>query len=366
MNSHKRSPFLIVFYLLSICMISFMAPAQQLDESVMKAYELRMDGKADAALDLLQQNLVADAENAAVWYERARTQDHIALGNPGSMMETMEESRDAAEKAAALEPDNLIYAIYKAKALGKVVYIALHQNAPDTQEKVQRMLAAYERVLELKPDYHEARLALVEYLKLLPPDKGGDAAKAEEHTTKLEKADVVLGAQARDLMLQDDADRVAFWKTVLDGNPDNADVIERLGKACLYADQTEKGIDYLEQAIQMDQDKNTVHLDIARHFMYQAMRDRSKLNALLPRIEAGYQAYLESTPEPVKPMKAYAIGGLSRVLFPAGQRERADELQVMAMTLDPNYSKATGIPDQNLFIPPSEIPHGFSYFSRPY
>ena len=224
-------------------------------KTAQEAYELRLGGNADAAQEMLEKAVVAEPDNAMAWYELARTKTHIGLGNPRSMIEGMKAIQTAAEKAAELEPDNLIYAVWKAKARGTGAYIALKQQAPDAKEKIQEYVSAYEQVLKLKPDYHEARLALVEYLKMLPPEQGGDPEKAEIYAKELEKADAVLGAQAREMMLPEGTDTIAFWQKVLENNPDNADVLDRLGKACFYDDKAEQGIKYLKKAIELDAGK---------------------------------------------------------------------------------------------------------------
>ncbi|MBC8206248.1 MAG: hypothetical protein ISR85_04145 [Kiritimatiellales bacterium] len=334
--------------------------------TVQEAYELRLGGNADAALEMLEQTVATEPGNAEAWYELARTKIHIGLGNPQTMMEAMKEAQTVAETAAKIEPDNLIYAIFKSKACGTGAYIALHQDGPNAKETVQRALDAYEQVLQLKPDYHEAKLALVEFLNWLPPEKGGDLDKAEKYTKELEKADAVFGAQARELMMPEGSDLIAFWQKVLAQHPDNADVLDRLGKACFYEDKPEQGIEYLKKAIQLDAGKNTLHLDIARYYMYQAMQDQSKLEALAPKMEEAYLAYLESKPAPVIPMRAYAKFSLGRIKSHMGDTEPANKLREKANALDPNCSKASGIPDQNLYIPPDQIPHGFVYFSRPF
>ena len=347
-------------------LIAMMAGLPSIAKTVQEAYELRLGGNADAALVLLEQAVATEPGNAEAWYELARTKTHIGLGNPRSIMEAMKQNQAAAEKAAKLEPDNLIYAVYKAKACGTGAYIALQRQAPDAKNKIQEFISSYEHVLELKPDYHEARLSLVEYLKMVPPEKGGDPVKAERYAKELEEADAVLGAQAREMMLPEDTDVIAFWQTVLKDNPGNADVLERLGKACLYEDKDERGIKYIKETIRLNPAKNILYLDIARYYMYQTMRDRNKLQTLAPKMDEAYMAYVDSSPKPIPSMLAYAKGSLARIKSHAGDKEVADKLDKEARSLDPNYSKATGIPDQNLFIPPDQIPRGFVYFTRPF
>lgn len=337
------------------------------DPIVQKAYALRISGKADDAKALLEQAVSEDPANAEAWYELARTTAHIGLGAGGrGAGDFVEEQYKAIEQAAEQDPDNVIYAIYKANACMLRAYIPLMRQQPDAGEKVKEAVAAYEAVLRLKPDYHEAKLHLVELLKMVPPDMGGDPAKAEQYAEELEKADAVYGAMAREMMLPDDADRIAFWKKVLEENTDNADVLERLGKAYLYEQKEDEGIPYLNEAMRIDPGKATLHLDIGRHYMYQAMRDRGKLASLAPKIEEAFNAYLQSKPEPINPIKAWAKGHLAMVEFQTGDKESGDKLRKEAETLDPNYSKATAIPGKILFTPPDEIPRGFSYFSRPF
>ncbi len=64
-------------------------------------------------------------------------------------------------------------------------------------------------------------------------------------------------------------------------------------------------------------------------------------------------------------MHAYALGVQSKYQSFLGHKEQADALLKQAQTLDPNFSKATGLPGPDLFTPPDEISHNHRYFFRP-
>ncbi|HEY5621017.1 MAG TPA: tetratricopeptide repeat protein [Pontiella sp.] len=339
--------------------------AAEFNQTVQQAYELRIQGKADAAETLLTGYLSENPTQAAAWYELARTRHHIGLGNPRTMIEGIDEQWKAIEQAVRNDPDNIIYAFYKAHAGSLRAYASFKMQKPDVRDRLEEAIAAYEAVLRLKPDFHEAKLQLIETLNA-PADIGGNPAKAEMYTKELEEADPVFGAMAREIIMPDDADYIAFWTEVLENNRNNTDVLERLGKAYLYKNQPEQGIEYLKEAIRMDAGKNSLHLDIGRYYMYQAMRDPQSLEASAPKIEEAFNAYLQSKPDPINPMKAYVKYHLSAIRQHMGDTDAAVQLRNEAEALDPNGSKATGVPSPILFTPPNELPRVFTYYSRPF
>ena len=71
--------------------------------------------------------------------------------------------------------------------------------------------------------------------------------------------------------------------------------------------------------------------------------------------------YIES--KPIHPMLAYALGVRGKFKFFLGDQEQGQVLFKEAEALDPYFSKATGAPRADLFIPPEEISenHQISY-----
>jgi tetratricopeptide (TPR) repeat protein len=225
------------------------------------------------------------------------------------------------------------------------------------------VVSAYEAVLSLKPDYHEAALYMVEILGA-PEDMGGDHAKAEIQTAELEKADKICGAKARELLLAEDISRVEFWQQKLAEHPGNAEVLEQLGKAYLYAEDPENGMKYLEMAMERDPSKMQLHLDMARYYFMTSRMDPEKAQTNLPKAETAINKFLKT--EPIIPLKAYAFNMLSWVKQGLKQEEESAQLREKALALDHNVSQASAVPGAILFEKPDVISTYHSYFSRPF
>jgi hypothetical protein len=100
--------------------------------------------------------------------------------------------------------------------------------------------------------------------------------------------------------------------------------------------------------------------------MYMVMQDRELAAAELPLAKKYAERYLESKPEPIIPLKAYAMGLLARFDKFLDRQEEADKWMDEAKSLDPYYSKATGLPSMVLFVPPDEICHDYVSFFSPF
>ena len=91
-----KSIFTILITLICFSLASSQDPATT-------AYELRIQGKADQALTLLEESIQKDSSNALIWYELARTQLHL---RPGDMdrAKRIKLIRKYIEKAYKLNP----------------------------------------------------------------------------------------------------------------------------------------------------------------------------------------------------------------------------------------------------------------------
>lgn len=352
----------------AVACMSFVLPGigQELKKTVEQAYKLRINGKADSAKVVLEQVIAEDSTNAAAWYELARTKHHIGLGNPRNLFAGLDDLQQTIERAVENDPDNVIYSFYKGYICFTMAYTSLMRKQPDVKQKVEQTIAAYESVLSLKPDYYEAKLFLVELFKMLPSDMGGDSVKAEKYTGELEKADVVFGAKAHEIVMPEEADYIEFWQKIEQKHKDNADVYEALGRVYLFKENIEQASKYFKKAISLSAEKNILYVDLGRYYMMQAMQNPAKLDSLALLIKNTFEAYLKSQPEPINPLKAFVIGTLAKIKFRKGDKETGDKLHKEAMSLDPNYSKGFGIPCQILFDPPGEISRVHAYFFRPF
>ena len=362
----SKGHFVVVFLSVAVACMSFVSwscTGPQLDKKAQQAYELRMDGKADSAKELLEQVIAEDSTNAAALYELARTEHHMGLGNVRELLGGLEDIQQTIDKAVENDPDNVIYSFYKGYVCFTRAYASAMSGQTDIKERVEEVISAYESVLSLKPDYHEATLFLVEVLSI-PEDMGGDPSQAEVYASQLEEMDEVYGAKARELLLPYDADRVEFWQKVLENNQDDADVLEQLGKAYLYQDKVEQGVNYLEEAMRTDPEKEILLLDLARYHILTAQGDEKLKDTALPLAEEAINRYLDS--EPIRPLKAYALGLLANAKLGLGDNEGAEELIEEAEAIDPYFSKASGVSPLVLFAEPDEISHFHAYFSRPF
>ncbi len=339
---------------------------QELDKTVQKAYELRMNGKADEAFTMLEQVIAEDSTNAAAWYELARTKHHIGLGNLRELLGGLENMQQTIEKAVEYDPDNVIYSFYKGYVCYFRAYASFMREQPDANEKVKEVISAYESVLSLKPDYYEAMLYLVEVLGI-PEDMGGDKSKAEQYARQLEGMDSVFGAKARSILLPEEVDRVDYWQKVLKKHEGNADVIEELGKAYLRADKVDRAVSYFEKAIEIDPEKASLFLDLSIYHTFRGMRagnDKELLQTSITLGDAAVARYIKS--EPIQPMLAYALGVRSKYKSFSGDKEQGQALFKQAEALDRYFSKATGAPHPDLFIPPGEVSQNHRYLMRPF
>ncbi len=338
--------------------------ASEEDDAVQKAFALRMDGKADEAKALLEETLSANPQNAAVLFEKARTNLHIGLSRPREFTESFQKSiKEPIEKAASLDPKNSQYALFAADMAFMNAYMSMKGQGSEIKQNVAKMCSAYENALKVDPDELRPMLCLVEVYGVLPENMGGDKAKAEAYAEKIEKKDAVFGAKARSLLLDDEANRIDYWRKVLEKHEHNADVLEELGKACLYGEEFDEGAKYLEKAIEANREKEFLLLDLGRFHLYRVMRDDSVKESALPAAEEALKRYLET--DPIAPLKAYSYELLAKVKFGWGEKEAIEEMRKKANEIDPFHSMASGLPSLDLFVAPGEAYCGHRYLFRP-
>ena len=64
--------------------------------------------------------------------------------------------------------------------------------------------------------------------------------------------------------------------------------------------------------------------------------------------------------------QAYALGVQAKYRFFSGEKEQGQEFIKRAEALDPYFSKATGAPAPDQFIPPDEVSRTHRYLTRPF
>ena len=332
---------------------------QKTDKAVMEAYELRINGKTDQAKEYLLNILEKDSTNAVAQFELARTINYMNLR--GS-----KEADHALKASLKYDPENVGYAYYNAKDCFLKAYVAMQTGSDNIQDLINDVCNEFNKVLEMKPDYPEALMYLVEIYGMLPENMGGDKIKAEEYTRKLEKLDKFYGAKARLVMMPEDTDMVKYWEKYITENGENCKVLKELGVANIYNDDIDTAGKCFTKAIAINKSQNIRLLDLARFHMMKVMQNRDAAKEELPKVKVFIEQYLASTPAPIPPLKAYALGILVKVEMFSGNNAEAEKLMEEAKLLDPYFSRAFGIPSLAIFDSPDKLDHHFTSFFSPY
>ncbi len=349
--------------------MAVIASGSESREVVMDAYNLRMQGRVQEAKALLEQHISKNPDDAAAYYELARIEWYQGLGwTEKDTFNIAADLRNLIDKALEIDPDSVIYAYFAGCAGIERTYLSfVTGDQPGAKENLAVTIKAFESALELKPDYHQAMLQLIDLCNA-PEEFGVDRSKTEKYTKQLEEMDDVLGAKARSLLLPEEADKVDYWQKVLEKHEGNVDVLEELGKAYLRADKVDDAVSCFEKAIEIDPEKASLFLDLSVYHSIRMLRagDNKELRqASIASGDAALKRYMES--EPILPMLAYAIGARARFRGSSGDEEQRRALFRQAKALDPCFSRATGSPHPILFIPPEEIyddrPH---YIGQPF
>lgn len=338
-----------------------------------EAFNLRMVGKAGRAKELLEKTLAQNPENAAAHYELARTKFHMTLGNPGeNFADMLGDAQQSIEKAAQSDPDNVIYPLFAGHIGFFQAYLQMMTgNESAAGKHAAEACQSFESVLELKPDCYQAMLYLIEINSMVE-----NKDKALEYKEQLAKMAAVpdakpeaklYHAKAMSILFPDQCG-VDFWKdTVLKDCPGNPDVLEELGKAYLGQEKVDDAVKCFEQAIQIDPEKSYLFLDLSIYYTFRAIRagdNKELLQASIKSGDAAITKYIES--EPIQPMLAYALGVQSKYKSRSGDKQLAQALINKANALDPYFSKATGAPIPDLFIPPDKVSENHRYLARPF
>ncbi len=352
-----------------VCVVSWLSCTSTEEPGVVEvAYELRMNGKLNEAKKNLEDALAKNPEYAAGHYEFSRLKLHEALGsNPRDQLpRLLSEAQKSIDQAVELDPESVIYPFFAGQIGFMLSYLAMNMGESDVQERIARTCDAFVSVLQLKPDYHEAKLNLVELYGLLPAEMGGDKSKAETYLSELAKSDEVYGMKARSIL---DEVSVADWGALHEKYPGRTDVLEELGKAHLREGNVSEAGKCFDEVVEIDPSELTLFLDLGRFHFIHVMElfmseEKEELPIHLAAAEAAVLRYLEA--EHPAPMKAYALRMLSKVKHAAGDKEARDRLVEEAKELDPYHSRVTGNPSIALFTPPGTLARGHRYLTRPF
>ena len=343
-----------------IVLFSFVsAKSLKSDQKVLNAFEMRMQGRVDQAKTLLDSIVKADPSCAMAWYELSRTLTHMYWRG--------EESRKAGEavqRAFELEPENIIYAYAFANNCFLQAYIQMESGQEVGKDAVLKICQAFEKALELKPDYAGAMMNLVELYGYLPPEMGGDKEKAREYVKKLELTDMFYSVKAQTVLMPQETNWISYWNNYISEKGECTRSLKELGAAYFFTGDVANAEKCYKRIIELDPTQQVRLLDMARFHIMKVMQNRDLAQQELP-LAAGYiDEFLNSTPEPVAPLKGWSHAWLSRISGLLENQTESDLHLKLAKEADPYFSMAFGIPGP--YNAPNEVPNQFGSFFSPF
>lgn len=166
----------------------------------LQAFELRMAGRVDEAIELLEKAVDENSENGPVQFELARVHFRTTMDSVGRTEGTLKQkqkamknklklAQKAIEKAIKADPANPRYHYWAGKIGTYLTVYDAHfiWTMPAVPIRSINFLKSYEKAIMLKPDFYRARHELIGLYERLPWYCGGSKSKAKEHAKKLEQ-----------------------------------------------------------------------------------------------------------------------------------------------------------------------------------
>lgn len=326
--------------------------SQNNTNDIIKAYELRMDGHTEEAINVLSKIITSDSTNALAHFEMARS-----LENDKKTYHII--------KALDYDPKNLVYRFYQANLQMLEAYKAMKTNNKESITKNLNLCTeTLKSILAIKPDCKESLLFLIDIYGSLPEDMGGNMDMAKTYLKTLKSIDLLYAAQG-ELILKSkepDFDIVNHWKTYIDTNGAGNEALVKLGKAYLMTDNRVKAKECFNKVIKRDPEQVILYLDVARAHLYEAMKGGDKHDEALNKFKENVYLYLNAVVKKPKLIEAWCYGWLGMVESRLGNNKLADEYIAKAEKLIPNYPRFTAIP--TIDQPPNVVAYQYkSYFS---
>jgi tetratricopeptide (TPR) repeat protein len=362
----KNTSFLlfIAFFLPRIYAIDM--PGKTDESKVFEAYELRINGQADKAETMLLELLKQDSTDALAYFELARTKHHMFMGGTEFSQEAWKEVMYALQQAVQNDPNNKVFAFYYGYSCFFNAFISMMRQQTDASENVAKACEVFKSVLTLNPNCYEAMLYLIDLYGSLPVEMGGDKEKAGIFASQANKMNKLYGAMANDRLLPDSVDKVIYWQKIGKETGMNAQVLEELGRAYLLKSDTENGTKYFMEAIQKDNDRQHLYMHLVRYHILAIQQNPDTKAVHLVKATELVNSFMQSTPELVLPLKAYAYGILALINMINEDNNSSDEYKKLAEAQDPFYSKAMGMPPGMLYCRPDAVEIQYSSFFLPF
>ncbi|WP_167610120.1 hypothetical protein [Maribellus sediminis] len=352
---------------IAILVSMFLTPdslAQKLNQVVLDAYEIRMNGNADEAADMLRKYIEKDSSNAMVYFEYARALCHLSpsridfnprLRNPGYITDTL--TREAAlrmiDKAISIDRNNHCF-----HQLRGSIFLMLPEKPSREEDSIFSFI---EDNFELVPS---VELASALYGKYLLDSLMGTL---EVDPMKMQKFKEYIKSNDRfeylkQIKWEDEQNRnmkhLAYYKQFLVTDSLNVKLLKELGYQSFLVDSIELGIGFYEKALNICGDYQEALGELWRSPLGESrsMRSARPLSDAQKFYEEWRRekltAFLETGPD--APIRCLAYMSLSNSYKKTGEEEQARKMDLAARESDP-YFYELGFYEEMLLRHPNEI-----------
>jgi len=301
-------------------------------EGTEKAFQLRMGGKADEAVKVLENEFSKEPGQAVTFFEMARLRCYLM---------DFSACLAAIDRAVALDPDNGRYRYFSGfVSIFAVIDAAHDQDEGKMKDLGRRALGELEAAVAADPDLHEARYLLVQQLTDLAPELGLDNSGRQAHVEILEEKDPIWGAKARCCLLETKGKR-ELWEGVLADYGEDARACYEAADAFLDLNDVARAAECLDKALALDRDRNYLLLRLGMAYAMQEDWKRAT--------EVG-DRYLDL--DPPLPLRAWTTFYLGQIKRRQGDQAGGRDLISQAEQLDPHVWKTFSPPPEILFTAP--------------
>lgn len=198
-----------------------------------------------------------------------------------------------------------------------------------------KLRAAFERAVELDPDTHEARAALVEFYLMAPGIVGGSVDKARAQATELQRRDPPRGHYALGRIAQQEGnveEAGRHYLAAYAGRPDNDTFRMTVGIVHQQAEAWDAAFAHFGQWTREKPD--------AAGAWYQLGRTAVVSGRRLDEGAAAFRRFLALPERPGQPAHKHGWWRLGQALAMAGDTAGAREALERALALDPGMDEA--------------------------
>jgi len=177
------------------------------------------------------------------------------------------------------------------------------------------------------------------------------------------KFDTAWAARAKAILLPEDSCLIDHWLGVGENIRDDPMVLQELGRAYLSERDVTNAEDCFRKAMELDDGKCILLLDLARYYMKQLRTGKDKAAEHSSLAETYLHEYLDSGP--VNPHRAWCYAKLAWLKDLGGETTEGARLRDEAKRRDMWYSREEVPPSLLLFIPPGDLFNEFESYFRP-